>query len=54
MSITVTAESGIDSGIMKRLSSRIAPLTIDEIPTDITFRDPHSSKSMLSLPLGGR
>ncbi|MGZ8382333.1 MAG: hypothetical protein ACXWWH_12180 [Nitrospira sp.] len=53
MPITATAEPGIDSGITKTQSSRIATLTIDDIPTDIKFRDPHSSKNMFSLPLEG-
>lgn len=30
------------------------PATVDEIKITIRFRDPHSSKSMFSLPLGGR
>jgi hypothetical protein len=53
MPITATAETGVDSGITKTLSSRIATLTIDEIPTDSKFRDPHSSKRMFSLPWEG-
>ncbi len=53
MPITATGEPGTDSGITKRLSSRITPLTIDEIPTDIKFCDPHSSKRMFSLPWEG-
>ena len=54
MPITATGEPGLDSSVTKAKPSRIAPLTVDEIPTDIKFRDPHSSKSMFSLPLGGR
>lgn len=53
MPITATAETGVDSSITKTQSSRIALLTIDEIPTDITFRDPNSSKRMFSLPWEG-
>ncbi|NGZ97822.1 MAG: hypothetical protein CV089_17160 [Nitrospira sp. WS110] len=54
MPITATGEPGFDSGVTKTKLSRIAPLTIDEISTDMKFYDPHSSKSMFSLPLGGR
>ena len=54
MPITATGEPGLNSSVTKAKPSRIAPLTVDEIPTDIKFRDPHSSKSMFSLPLGGR
>ena len=54
MPITATGEPGIDSGVMKTQASRIAPLTVDEILTDIKFRDTNSSKKMFSLPLGGR
>ncbi len=53
MSITERAESEVDSSITKTQSSRIAPLTIDEIPTDIKFLDPNSSKRMFSLPWEG-
>ncbi len=53
MPLTATGESGFDSGIMKTKPFRIAPLTIDEIPTAIKFREPHSSKSMFSLPWEG-
>ena len=53
MPITATGEPWVDSGIMKTKPSRIAPLTIDEIPTDIKFRDPYSSRSMFSLPWEG-
>jgi hypothetical protein len=54
MPIIATVELGIDSGATKTQAPRIAPLIIGEIPTDIEFRDPHSSKKMFSLPLGGR
>ncbi len=53
MPITATAEPGVDSSITKTQSSRIASLTIDDLPTDIKFRDPNSSKNMFSLPLEG-
>jgi hypothetical protein len=53
MPITATGEPGVDSRVMKAQPSRIAPLSIDEIPTDIKFRDPDSSKRMFSLPWEG-
>jgi hypothetical protein len=53
MPITATGEPGLDSRVMKAQPSRIAPLTIDEIPTDIKFRDQNSSKKMFSLPWEG-
>lgn len=54
MPITATAEPGIDSAETKTQSSCIVPLIIGEMQTAIEFRDPHSSKEMFSLPLGGR
>lgn len=55
MPIIEPGEPGIDSRVTQTQATRIAPLTIDEIPTGTTlFRDPHSSKKMFSLPLGGR
>jgi hypothetical protein len=53
MPIAATGEPGIDSGTTKTQSSRIAPLTIDDILTDIRYREPNSSKSMFSLPWEG-
>ncbi len=53
MPITATAETGVDSSITRTQSSRITPLTIDEIPTNTKFRDPNSSKRMFSLPWEG-
>lgn len=53
MPITEKAEPGIDSSGRKMQVCRIDPLTIDEIPAKLTFRDPHSSKSMFSLPWEG-
>lgn len=53
MSITATAESGVDSSITKMLSSRVASLSIDDILMDIKFRDSNSSKNMFSLPWEG-
>jgi hypothetical protein len=52
--ITATAEPRVDSTITKTQSSGTASLIIDDLLTDIRFRDPISSKNMLSLPLGGR
>jgi hypothetical protein len=53
MPIAATGEPGLDSGVTKAQSSRIASLTIDDILTDIRFRDPNSSKRMFSLPWEG-
>ncbi len=54
MPITATAEPGVGSGVTKTEASRIAPLTIDEILTDIKFRDPNSLKKNIFFTLGGR
>ena len=53
MRITATAEPGIGFGGTPPPGSCIGQLTIDEIPADLTIRDPHSSKSMFSLPWEG-
>ncbi len=53
MSITAATEPGVDSSITKTQSSRIVPPAIGEIPTDIRFRGPNSSKNMFSLPWEG-
>ena len=53
MPIAAIAEPGVDSSIRKTQSSRIGALTIDDIPTDIRFLDPNSSKNMFSLPWEG-
>ncbi|NGZ03456.1 MAG: hypothetical protein CV090_10440 [Nitrospira sp. WS238] len=39
MPITATGEPGLDSSVTKAKPSRIAPLTIDEIPIVMKFRD---------------
>ncbi|MDF0668687.1 MAG: hypothetical protein P0119_21765 [Nitrospira sp.] len=54
MPITATAEPGVGSGVTTTEASRIAPLTIDEILTDIKFRDPNSLKKNIFFTLGGR
>ncbi|MDI3464692.1 MAG: hypothetical protein OJF50_003513 [Nitrospira sp.] len=47
---TATAGPRVDSSSMKAQSSRIASLTIDDLLTDIRFRDSNSSKNMVALP----
>ncbi len=54
MPITATVEPGVDSTETKTQVFRIIQLIIGEMQTNIEFRDPHSSKNMFSLPLGGR
>jgi hypothetical protein len=53
MPITATAEQWGDLSITNTQSSRAASVTIDDLPTDIKFLDPNSSKNMFSLPLEG-
>src|SRR6185437_11226638 len=47
---TAIVEPGVDSSLTRTHSSRLAALTIDERLTDSRFRDPNSSKNMVSLP----
>src|SRR5574337_1051436 len=47
---TAPAEPGVDSSSTKTQSSRLASLIIGDRLTDIRFRDPNSSKNMVSLP----
>ncbi|MDH5741366.1 MAG: hypothetical protein OEY77_13685 [Nitrospira sp.] len=54
MPITETAETGVDSSVTKAQSSRIAPLTIDEIPTDIKLSRPKFVDENVFFTLGGR
>lgn len=53
MRLTAAAEPGIGFGGTPTKAPCIGPLTIDEIPADLTSRDPHSSKTMFSLPWEG-
>ncbi len=53
MPISTTAELEVDSSITKAQLSRIGTLITGDIPADIRFRDPNSSKSMFSLPWEG-
>ena len=53
MPITATAEPWGDLSITKTQSSRVASVTIDDLPTDIKFGDQNSSTSMFSLSLEG-
>jgi hypothetical protein len=53
MPITATAEPGINSGVTKTRSSRIASLAITGRLTDLRFCDQNSSKNMFSLLLEG-
>ena len=53
MRMTATAEPGVGFGGTPTKTSCIGQLIIDEIPAALTFHDPHSSKSMFSLPWEG-
>ena len=53
MPITATAELWGNVSITKAQSSRVAAVTIDDLPTDIKFGDLHSPKNMFSLPWEG-
>jgi hypothetical protein len=54
MPITATAEPGVESSLAQTRSSRFTALTNDDRLMDLRLRDPHSSKNMVALSVGGR